>query len=47
MKTFVIILAAGKGERMNAGINKVLIPVCGKTVIRRSVEAFSSFDVFE
>lgn len=43
MKTFVIILAAGKGERMNAGINKVLIPVCGKTVIRRSVEAFSSF----
>ena len=43
MKTFVIILAAGKGERMNAGMNKILIPVCGKTVIRRSVEAFSSF----
>ena len=43
MKTFVIILAAGKGERMNAGKNKVLLPVCGKTVIRRSIEAFSSF----
>ena len=43
MKTFVIILAAGKGERMNAGKNKVLLPICGKTVIRRSVEALAPF----
>ena len=43
MKTFVIILAGGKGTRMNASLNKVLMNVCGKSVIRRSTEAFSSF----
>ena len=43
MKTFVIMLAGGRGSRMNAGFNKVLMPVCGRTVIRRSVDAFSAF----
>lgn len=42
-KTYVIILAAGSGSRMNSAVNKVLMSVCGKTVIRRSAEAFSSF----
>ena len=28
---------------MNSAVNKVLMSVCGKTVIRRSAEAFSSF----
>ena len=43
MKTYVLILAGGKGTRMNAAVNKVLIPLCGKTVLIRSVLAFSSF----
>ena len=42
-KTHVIILAAGSGSRMNSAVNKVLMSVCGKTVVRRSAEAFSSF----
>lgn len=43
MKTYVIMLAGGRGARMNASVNKVLIPVCGKTVIARSAEAFIPF----
>ena len=43
MKTYVIMLAGGRGSRMNAGFNKVLMSVRGRTVIRRSVEAFASF----
>ena len=39
MKTYVIMLAGGRGSRMNAGFNKVLMSVRGRTVIRRSVEA--------
>ena len=41
MKIFTVMLAGGSGTRMNTSINKTLIPLCGKTVIRRSVEAFS------
>lgn len=41
MKTGVIILAGGAGTRMGARINKVLLPVCGKTCINRSVSAFA------
>ena len=40
MKTVVIMLAGGKGERMGSPVNKVLIPVCGKPVIIRSLFAF-------
>lgn len=43
MKTFVILLAGGRGARMNASVNKVLMPLCGKPVIRRSAEAFIPF----
>ena len=43
MKTYVIMLAGGRGTRMNAAVNKVLMPLCGIPVIRRSVEAFLSF----
>ena len=43
MKTFVIALAGGKGTRMNAAVNKVLMPVCGKTVIVRSLAALTPF----
>ena len=43
MKTYVIMLAGGKGERMGAPVNKILLSVCGKPAITRSVEAFASF----
>ncbi len=39
----VLLLAAGSGTRMNAGENKVFLPVAGKSVLRRSVEAFIPF----
>ena len=42
MKNHVILLAGGKGSRMNAAVNKVLLDLCGKAVIQRSAEAFSS-----
>ena len=40
MKTYVIMLAGGNGSRMNSSVNKVLLKLCGKSVIRRSAEAF-------
>ena len=41
MKIYTVILAGGTGSRMHSSVNKTLIPILGKTVIRRSVEAFS------
>ena len=41
MKVFALVLAGGSGERMGAGINKVLLPVAGKPCLLRSVEAFA------
>ncbi len=35
-----IILAGGSGSRMGAGVNKVLLPLGGETVLCRSVRAF-------
>ena len=43
MKKIVIILAGGSGSRMNASVNKILLPLCGKAVICRSIEAFLDF----
>ena len=43
MKKVVIIAAGGSGTRMHAGFNKVLLPLAGKTVIRRSMEVFRNF----
>ena len=40
MKVLTVLLAGGKGSRMQAGVNKVLLPLCGKSIIRRSAEAF-------
>ena len=40
MKTIAVMACGGSGSRMNAGINKILLPLAGKTVIRRSLEAF-------
>ena len=43
MKKYVIMLAGGKGERMKASVNKVLLPLCGRSVIIRSISAFIPF----
>ena len=40
MKTIAVMACGGSGSRMNAGINKILLPLAGKTVVRRSMEAF-------
>mgnify|MGYP002625664778 CR=1 FL=1 len=41
--THVILLCGGSGQRMAAGKNKVLLSLCGKSVVRRSAEAFAGF----
>ena len=40
MSVFALILAAGSGERMGLGMNKVLAPLGGVPVLVRSVRAF-------
>lgn len=42
MKTVLIMAAGGSGSRMKTDINKILLPLAGKTVICRSLEAFSA-----
>lgn len=37
-----IIVAAGKGTRMNAGINKQFIPICGKPLLALTLQAFQN-----
>jgi 2-C-methyl-D-erythritol 4-phosphate cytidylyltransferase len=44
MRTFVIILAGGKGSRMDSEIPKQFIPILGKPVIMHTIEKFRSFD---
>ena len=39
----VIMLAGGSGSRMGMGVNKVLLSLAGKSILRRSMEAFFSF----
>ena len=41
MKIYTVMLAGGAGTRMKSSLNKTLLPLSGKTVIRRSIEAFS------
>lgn len=41
MSNTAIILAAGNGTRMKAEKSKLLLEICGKTVIERTVETFS------
>lgn len=42
MKTAAIILAAGAGNRMQAGQNKLFLTLQGKSVLEHTVEAFQS-----
>ena len=43
MKTRVIMLAGGRGERMKSEKNKILLSVCGIPAIIRSISAFVPF----
>lgn len=40
--TWVIVLAAGTGQRMVAPMNKIFLPVGGKPVLARTLDAFES-----
>lgn len=44
MKKHVIIVAGGKGLRMGGEVPKQFLPVCGKPVLMRTLEAFRSYD---
>ena len=44
MKKHIIIVAGGKGLRMGGDIPKQFLPVCGKPVLMRTLEAFHAFD---
>ena len=44
MKKYIIILAGGKGLRMGGDIPKQFLPVCGKPVLMRTLEAFHAYD---
>lgn len=40
MKVAVIIVAAGRGQRVGAERPKQYLPLCGKSVLQHSIEAF-------
>ena len=44
MSIIVIMAAGGSGSRMGADKNKILLQLAGKTVIRRSMEAFQGLE---
>lgn len=44
MKKHIIIVAGGKGLRMGGDISKQFLPVCGKPVLMRTLEAFHAYD---
>ena len=44
MKKHIIIVAGGKGLRMGGDIPKQFLPVCGKPVLMRTLEAFRTYD---
>jgi len=44
MRKHIIIVAGGKGLRMGGDIPKQFLPVCGKPVLMRTLEAFHAYD---
>ncbi len=44
MKKYVIIVAGGKGLRMGSEVPKQFLPIGGKPVLMRTMEAFHSYD---
>ena len=47
MYNIAVILGAGNGTRMGIDKSKLLLDLCGKTVIERSVEAFLNLAVVD
>lgn len=43
-KIAAVVLGAGKGSRMKSDLPKVMMPVCGKPMIRRIMETLDSID---
>lgn len=41
-KTVAIIAAAGSGRRMNANVNKIWLPLCGRSVLGHTLNTFLS-----
>lgn len=46
-KAAAIILGAGKGTRMQSNLPKVMMPVCGKSMIRRIIDTLQTMNVEE
>lgn len=46
-KNYAIILAAGRGTRMNQNINKMFLPLKGKPLIAHTLEVFCSLDIIQ
>ncbi len=44
MNKIAIIVAGGKGERMNAGVPKQFLEINGKPILMHTLEAFMNFD---
>lgn len=44
MKKYVVIVAGGKGLRMGTDIPKQFLPIGGKPVLMRTIEAFHTYD---
>ena len=44
MKRYAIIVAGGKGLRMGGDVPKQFLPINGKPVLMRTLEAFKLFD---
>lgn len=42
MSVYVIMAAGGSGNRMKTEQNKVLLPLCGKTILERSIHLFNN-----
>ena len=44
-KLMAIVLAAGKGTRMESDLPKVLVPVCGRPMIRYVIDALRAANI--
>ena len=44
MNKIAIIVAGGKGERMNADVPKQFLEINGKPILMHTLEAFMNFD---
>ena len=44
MERYIIIVAGGKGLRMGGDVPKQFIPLGGKPILMRTMEAFASYD---